>query len=66
MADQSYCSRSCPCTVLISKDSSLQQGTVDPGRDGEVGATDTERVGGARVAAQLRPRHEISEAILRM
>jgi hypothetical protein len=44
----------------------LQQGNVDPGCNGEVGATDTEHVRGAKDAAQLRPRREIGKAILGM
>lgn len=43
----------------------IRAGTVDPEREGDVGATDAERVGGvgATDAERLSPRRESGEAI---
>ena len=46
----------------------IREGTVDPERDGEVGATDAERVGGvgATDAERVSPMRESGDAILVM
>ena len=42
----------------------IRAGTLDPERDGEVGATDAERAVGATDAERVSPRRDNGEAIL--